>query len=72
MRLKHLEQGIHLPHTSKYHLDAIDIYPAIEKTAGVDGLHHESQCLWKEHMEGWSDKINKGQSKSLEIKKRKM
>lgn len=36
MRLKHLEQGIHLLHTSKYQPHAIDIYWAIEKTTGVD------------------------------------
>lgn len=46
MRLKHLEQGIHLPHTSKYHPDAIDIYSAIEKSAGVDRLHHVRR-RWK-------------------------
>lgn len=52
MRLKHLERGIHLPHTSKYHPDAIDIYWAMEKMAGVDGLHHVKWCLRKEGMEG--------------------
>ena len=31
MRLKHLVQGIHLPHTSKYHPDAIDIHWTIEE-----------------------------------------
>lgn len=41
MRLKHLEQGIHLPHTSKYHPDAIDIYCVVEKMAKMDKLHHE-------------------------------
>lgn len=33
MRLKHLEQDIHLPHTSKYHPDAIDICWAVRKYA---------------------------------------
>lgn len=31
MRLKHLEQDIHLPRTAKYHPDAIDIYWPIKK-----------------------------------------
>ncbi len=35
MMLKLLEQRIYLFHTSKYHPDAIDIYWAVEKTAGV-------------------------------------
>lgn len=52
MRLKHLEKGIHLPHTSKYHPDAIDIYWAVRKAAGVGGLRHLRQCLRKEGMEG--------------------
>ena len=57
MRLKHLEKGIHLPHTSKYHPDAIDIYWSGRKTAGVGGLHHLKPCLRKEGTEeGWRKK----------------
>lgn len=60
MRLKHLELGIHLPHTSKYHPDAIDIYWAIEKMAGVDKLHHVRRCLRKEGMERRNEERNEG------------
>lgn len=69
MRLKHLERGIHLPHTSKYHPDAIDIYWAMEKTAGVDGLHHVKWCLRKEGMEGRGDERSEGREGRLGIKK---
>lgn len=72
MRLKHLEQGIHLPHTSKYHPDAIDIYWAIEKMAGVDRLHLVRRCLRKEVMEGRSGERNdrrRGWEKSFTIGK---
>lgn len=65
MRLKHLERGIHLPHTSKYHPDAIDIYWAMEKTAGVDGLHHVKRCLRKE---GVTKGVKVGRE-GLELKK---
>lgn len=68
MRLKHLERGIHLPHTSKYHPDAIDIYWAMEKTAGVDGLHHVKWCLRKEGMEGRGEKGVKVEKEGLELK----
>lgn len=51
MRLKHLEQDIHLPHTSKYHPDAIDIYCVIEKMAEVDKLHHVRREKQKENTE---------------------
>lgn len=40
MSLKHLEQGIYLLHTSKYHPDATNIYWALVKMARVDRLHH--------------------------------
>lgn len=69
MRLKHLERGIHLPHTSKYHPDAVDIYWAMEKTAGVDGLHHVKWCLRKEGMEGRGDERSEGREGRLGIKK---
>lgn len=69
MRLKHLERGIHLPHTSKYHPDAVDIYWAMEKTAGVDGLHHVKWCLRKEGMEGSGDERSEGREGRLGIKK---
>ncbi len=70
--MKHLEQGIHLPHTSKYHPDAIDIYCAIEKTTGVDRLHHVRRRLRKEGMEGRNEDRNEGKEgwkEGLELKK---
>ena len=48
MRLKHLEQGIYLSHTSKYHPDDVDIYWPTEKMAGVDKHHHVRKCLRKQ------------------------
>lgn len=45
MRLKHLEPGIYLPHTSKHHQDAVDIYWTEGKTAGVDGFYYVRWCL---------------------------
>lgn len=59
MRLKNLEQGIHLPHTSKYHPDAIDIYWALEKMAGVDKLHHVRRRWRKEGGDRTKDWRNK-------------
>lgn len=60
MMLKHLEQRIYLFHTSKYHPDAIDIYWAMEKTAGVERLHHVRWCLSREGMERRSDERDEG------------
>lgn len=65
MRLKHLEPGIHLPHTSKYHQDAIDIYWAQEKTAGVDAFHYVRQCLITT---GWMDWVTERPEKGSESK----
>lgn len=52
MRLKHLEPGIYLPHTSKHQRDATDIYWAEGKTARVDGFYYVRWCLitggWRE------------------------
>lgn len=45
MRLKHLQLGIHLPHTSKYHQDVIDIYLAKQNMFIVDGFPHTWQPL---------------------------
>lgn len=48
MRLKHLQPDIHLPHNSKYHRDAIDIYRPKEQTVGLDGCYPVRQ--WKRWM----------------------
>lgn len=53
MRLKHLQPGIHLPHTSKHHPDSIDISLA-EETAAVDGCRTGAHLVTK-GMEEMSD-----------------
>lgn len=65
MRLKHLELGIHLPHTSKYHQDASDIYWAQERTARVDGFHYVRRCLI---IRGWKKWETERREKGLELK----
>lgn len=53
MRLKHLEQDIHLPHTSKYHPDAIDICSSITKYGWSRGASlHKSLS---EDERGWGE-----------------
>lgn len=46
MRLKHLQSGIHLPHTSKHHPDSIDVSLA-EETAAVDGCRTRALLVIK-------------------------
>lgn len=53
MRLKHLQPGIHLPHTSKHQPDSIDVSFA-EETAVVDGCQTRAHLVTK-GMEEMSD-----------------
>lgn len=46
MRLKHLQSGIHLPHTSKHHPDSIDVSLA-EETAAVGGCRTRALLVIK-------------------------
>lgn len=58
MRLKHLQPGIHLPHTSKHQPDSIDVHWA-EETVAVDGCRTAARLVL-ERMEEMSDEGEEG------------